>query len=43
MLDIDGFLASTEFLTQIATIVATILMAIANQIIVALFGGASGV
>lgn len=43
MLDIGGFLTSTEFLTQIASIITTILVALASQIITALFGGASGV
>ena len=43
MLDIGGFLTSTEFLTQIASIITTILVALVSQIITALFGGASGV
>ena len=41
-MDIGGFLTSTEFVAQIASIVATILVAIATQLITAFFGGASG-
>jgi len=40
-MDIGGFLTSTEFVAQIASIVATILVAIATQLITTLFGGAT--
>jgi len=39
MLDIGGFLTSTEFLAQIASIVVTILATLVGQLITSLFGG----
>lgn len=39
MLDIGGFLTSTEFLAQIASIVVMLLSALVGQLITSLFGG----
>ncbi len=39
MLDIGGFLSSTEFLAQIAAIIAAVLTAIVGDFISRLFGG----
>jgi hypothetical protein len=38
MLDIDGFLTSTEFLGQIASIIVAILTALVGNLIGTLFG-----
>lgn len=40
MLDIDGFLVSTDFLTQIASIIAGLLSAFFSTFIGQLFNGA---
>ena len=40
MLDIGGFLTSTEFLAQIASIVVMFLSALVGQLLTHLFGGA---
>lgn len=40
MLDIDGFLTSTDFLTQIASIIVGLLSALFSALIGPLFGGA---
>jgi len=38
MLDIDGFLTSTQFLSQLAAIITTVLSAIFGGLIAGLFG-----
>lgn len=39
MLDIDGYLLSTEFLFQVGTLISAILSAIFGEWIASLFGG----
>lgn len=39
MLDINGFLSSTEFLVQIASIITAVLSALFGGFISSLFGG----
>jgi len=41
MLDIDGYLTSTEFLTQLAFLISTILSTFFGGFITNLFGGSS--
>jgi hypothetical protein len=40
MLDIGGFLTSTDFLTQIATLIAALLSTLFSEVIAGLFGAA---
>lgn len=39
MLDLNGFLLSTEFLAQIASIITALLSTIFSDLIASLFGG----
>ena len=42
MLDIDGFLTSTEFVAQLAAFITAILSAFLGSILTGFFGGAGG-
>ena len=42
MLDIDGFLTSNQFVTQLATFITAILTALLGSIVTGFFGGTGG-